>query len=70
MQTFNLDDHEFIELHNLLKVTGLVASGGMAKLLIGDGQVMVDQQTELRKRCKIRAGQMVEFAGEQVKVEI
>lgn len=69
MQIFNLGDHEFIELHNLLKVTGLVASGGMAKLLISDGQVMVDEHTELRKRCKIRVGQVVEFAGEQVKVE-
>jgi ribosome-associated protein len=69
MQIFNLQDHEFIELHNLLKVTGLVGSGGMAKNLIGDGQVRVDQQIELRKRCKIRVGQIVEFAGEQVKVE-
>ena len=53
MQTFNLEGHEFIELHNLLKITGLVGSGGMAKNLIGDGQVTVDEQTELRKRCKI-----------------
>lgn len=69
MQTFNLDGTEFIELHNLLKITGLVGSGGMAKTLIADGQVLVDEQQELRKRCKIRAGQIVEFAGEQVQVE-
>jgi ribosome-associated protein len=69
MQTFNLDGSEFIELHNLLKITGLVGSGGMAKNLIADGQVLVDAQLELRKRCKIRAGQIVEFAGEQVQVE-
>lgn len=69
MHTFNLEGHEFIELHNLLKITGLVGSGGMAKNLIGAGEVMVDQQVELRKRCKIRAGQIVEFAGEQVQVE-
>jgi len=70
MQTFNLDGHDFIELHNLLKVTGLVGSGGMAKSLVGDGQVQVDKQVELRKRCKIRAGQVVEFAGQQIQVEI
>ena len=69
MQTFNLDGNEFIELHNLLKITGLVGSGGMAKNLIADGQVLVDGQLELRKRCKIRAGQVVEFASEQVLVE-
>ena len=69
MQTFNLEGNEFIELHNLLKITGLVGSGGMAKNLIGDGQVLVDEQVELRKRCKIRVGQIVEFAGEQIQVE-
>jgi ribosome-associated protein len=69
MDTFNLEGHEYIELHNLLKITGLVGSGGMAKNLIADGQVRVDSQVELRKRCKIRAGQVVEFAGQQVKVE-
>ena len=69
MQTFNLEDHEFIELHNLLKITGLVGSGGMAKNLVGAGQVLVDEKVELRKRCKIRVGQIVEFAGEKIKVE-
>jgi len=69
MQTFNLEGTEFIELNNLLKVTGLVGSGGMAKTLIADGQVLVDGQLELRKRCKIRVGQVIEFAGEKVQVE-
>lgn len=69
MQTFNLEGNEFIELHNLLKITGLAGSGGMAKNLVADGQVIVDEQVELRKRCKIRAGQIVEFAGEQINVE-
>ena len=69
MHTFNLEDHEFIELHNLLKITGLVGSGGMAKNLVSAGQVLVGEQVELRKRCKIRAGQVVEFAGEQIRVE-
>lgn len=68
MHTFNLEGSEFIELHNLLKVTGLIGSGGMAKSLIADGQVSVDGHLELRKRCKIRAGQWVEFAGEQIQV--
>lgn len=69
MQTSNLEGNEFIELHNLLKITGLAGSGGMAKNLVADGQVIVDEQVELRKRCKIRAGQIVEFAGEQINVE-
>jgi len=68
MIEFELDGHEFIELNNLLKVVGLTHSGGLAKLLIADGMVMVDGQVELRKRCKIRHGQIVEFEGEQIKV--
>lgn len=69
MGIFELEDHEFIELNNLLKVTGLCESGGRAKVLIGDGQVKVDGKTELRKRCKIRTGQVVELEGQQVTVK-
>jgi len=68
MITFELDGHDYIELHNLLKATGLCDSGGIAKLLIADGQVQVDGQVETRKRCKIRAGQLVTYDGRQVAV--
>ncbi len=69
MQVFNLGGREFIELNNLLKVMGLVESGGLAKTLIAAGMVKVDGVVELRKRCKIRPGQVVEFQDESVKVE-
>lgn len=59
---------EFITLDALLKATGLTSSGGIAKGLIAQGLVRVDGQTELRKTCKIRSGQMVEFDGAQVRV--
>ncbi|MCU7801378.1 MAG: RNA-binding S4 domain-containing protein [gamma proteobacterium symbiont of Lucinoma myriamae] len=68
MEIFELNDHEYIELNNLLKVTGLCESGGVAKMLIADGQVKVDGQVELRKRCKIRQGQIVLFNDQQVQV--
>ena len=69
MEIFELEGREFIELNNLLKITGLCESGGRAKILIGDGQVKVDGKTELRKRCKIQTGQVVEFEGQQVTVK-
>ncbi|MCK4704487.1 MAG: RNA-binding S4 domain-containing protein [Gammaproteobacteria bacterium] len=69
MEIFELEDHEFIELNNLLKVTGFCESGGLAKIMIGDGQVKVDGKVELRKRCKIRTGQMVEYEGQKVTVK-
>ena len=68
MIEFDLSGHEYIELHSLLKVTGLCESGGVAKLLIGDGLVRVDGDVELRKRRKIRGGQIIEFKGEQIAV--
>jgi ribosome-associated protein len=68
MIDFDLAGHDHIELHKLLKVTGLCESGGIAKLLVADGLVRVDGIVELRKRCKIRSGQIVEFDGEKVAV--
>jgi ribosome-associated protein len=54
---------EWIALNDLLKVTGLVHSGGTAKLMIADEQVHVDGKVETRKTCKIRAGQTVTLDG-------
>ena len=65
---FDLEEHEYIELYKLLKATGQCDSGGFAKARISDGEVMVDDQVELRKRCKIRKGQTVEFAGQVITV--
>jgi len=65
---FELAGHDYIELCNLLKVTGLCSSGGEAKTLIADGEVRVDGAIETRKRCKIRSGQTVEFAGETLQI--
>ena len=59
---------EYIELDKLLKATGLAPSGGRARVLIAAGEVKVDGQVELRKTAKMRAGQVVEFAGQQVRV--
>ena len=68
MEEFNLDGREFVELNNLLKLTGMCPSGGSAKMAIAAGEVTVDGQVELRKRCKIRPGQVVDFAGQQIAV--
>ncbi|MDQ3261914.1 MAG: RNA-binding S4 domain-containing protein [Pseudomonadota bacterium] len=50
---------EFIELNQLLKLSGLCASGGAGKALVAAGAVSVDGEVELRKTCKIRAGQII-----------
>jgi ribosome-associated protein len=50
---------DFIELNQLLKLNGLCASGGAGKALVAAGRVSVDGAIELRKTCKIRAGQVI-----------
>jgi ribosome-associated protein len=69
MEEFILEGNEFIELNSLLKIMGLSASGGAAKVLISEGRVSVDGNLEFRKRCKIRKGQIVEFEGHQIIVK-
>ncbi len=68
MKEFSLEGHSNIALHNLLKLEGLCESGAAAKHTIATGQVLVDGQVELRKRCKIIAGQTVEFKNQLIKV--
>ena len=65
---FALDGHPFVELHQLLKLAGLVDSGGAGKHLVASGAVRVDGTVELRKTCKIHAGQVVEVDGTTIVV--
>ncbi len=66
MIEFKLEDREYIELNDLLKVTGLFDSGGAAKTAIAEGRVTVDGRPELRRRCKIRKGQVVGYEGRTI----
>lgn len=50
---------EYVELNQLLKLAGLCDSGGAGKQIVASGAVTVDGDVELRKTCKIRAGQLV-----------
>lgn len=68
MTEFNLEGSEFIPLCDLMKASDLTNSGAEAKHIIAEGRVKVDGAVELRKRCKIRSGQEVEFEGKKVKV--
>ena len=57
---FDLDrDRDHVELNQLLKLAGVCDSGGAGKALVASGAVAVDGHVELRKTCKIRAGQVV-----------
>jgi len=59
---------DYVELHNLLKLMNLADSGGSAKVLVASGEVKVDGRVELRKTCKIRAGQVVMLGDTRIAV--
>ena len=65
---FPLDGHDHVELHQLLKLVGVVDSGGAGKHLVASGVVAVDGQVELRKTCKIRSGQVVALPDLEIRV--
>ena len=59
---------EFVELNQLLKLTGVCDSGGAGKALVAEGVVAVDGEVELRKTAKIRAGQVVSLGDVRISV--
>jgi len=59
---------EFVELNQLLKLTGVCDSGGAGKALVAEGVVSVDGQVELRKTAKIRAGSVVTLGDARITV--
>lgn len=61
-------DRDYIELNNLLKLTGVVSSGGAGKMIVASGDVRVNGVVETRKTCKILAGQLVSLDDVEIKV--
>jgi ribosome-associated protein len=59
---------EYVELNQLLKLVGICDSGGAGKALVASGEVAVDGRVELRKTCKVRAGQVVTLGDVRIHV--
>jgi ribosome-associated protein len=59
---------EPVALFKILKFEGMAPSGGEAKAAIAAGQVRVNGDIETRKRRQIRSGDVIEFAGETIRV--
>jgi len=60
---------EFIKLDSFLKAVDAVCSGGEAKIIISEGMVQVNGETELRRGRKLRPGDRVELNGTTFLVE-
>ena len=66
---FELIGHEYIQLNQLLKLLGLVETGGEANQRIVDGEVIVNKEVEYQKRKKIRSGDTVFFQGKSIVIK-
>jgi len=62
-------DPPSIHLDQFLKANGLVGTGGQAKLLIQDGQILVNGEVETRRRRQLHEGDIVQFEGQPLTVE-
>ena len=70
MITFELKENsEYIELIKLLKATSIAYSGAEAKKMVEDGIVSVNNETEHRKRAKIRNGDKVQLMDKTIIVK-
>ena len=56
---------EFIKLDQLLKYANAVEGGGMAKNVILDGMVRVNEEIVLQRGKKLRNGDIVKFNNEE-----
>ena len=66
-ETINIDS-EYIKLQDLLKLTGLAATGGMAKIVIQNGEVKVNGEVCTMRGKKLRPGDTAEYDGAAVTV--
>ena len=69
MEEFHLrQEDEFIKLGQVLKATGLVDSGVVAKEVIQNGEVKVNGEVDTRRGRKLYDGDLVEFENQTIKI--
>ena len=54
-------NEEFIRLDNLLKFSGIAETGGHAKILIQNGEVLVNGEVCTMRGKKMRKGDIAQF---------
>lgn len=66
---YKLKKEEHIELTKLLKLTNICQSGGEAKHVVDQGVVRRNGEVEMRKRCKLVKGDIIEFLNNKIYVQ-
>ena len=68
MREFKLTS-EYIELVKLLKLLQIAQTGGHAKIIVEEGEVIRNGEQEFRKRAKLRTGDVIEVLGEKILIQ-
>ena len=68
METIKIRD-EFIKLGQALKAAGLVESGVEAKIVIHNGEVLVNGRPELQRGKKLTGGEVISYNGQEIRIE-
>ena len=66
---FSLEGTEYIELIRLLKYVGIAKNGGHAQELVVQGAVLRNGMPELRKRAKLRAGDLIRVGEDEILIK-
>jgi len=59
---------EYIKLQDLVKLAGLVGTGGEAKYAVQSGEALVNGSVCCQRGKKLRAGDVVSFRGHVIEV--
>ena len=68
METIKIRD-EFIKLGQALKAAGVVESGVEAKIVIQNGEVLVNGRPELQRGKKLTGGEVISYNGQEIRIE-
>lgn len=68
MQVIKIKD-DYIKLGQAVKAAGLVESGVEAKIVIQDGEVLVNGKVETQRGKKLVGGEIVSYNGEEIRIE-
>ncbi|GLR20005.1 RNA-binding S4 domain-containing protein [Portibacter lacus] len=68
LKDFSISGREYVELKNLLKLLNYVNSGGEAKVIIQNGEILVNDEVELRRGRKLKPGDIVKINEDQIKI--